>query len=52
VPWEWFEYNLWRNIYKCTPLELERILEERYADEIETDVILYNFESQMMGMKR
>jgi len=52
VPWEWTEYNLWRNVYKCTPWELERAFEERLWSEIQTDLVLYNFENQMMGMKR
>jgi len=54
VPWEWTYYNLWKNVYSCTPLELEQILEERYWDEIQIDLLCYNFENEMqsMSMKR
>jgi len=52
VPWEWTYYKLWKNVYGCTPLELEQILEERFLDDVLVDLACYNFEQQRQSMRK
>jgi len=51
VPWVWTEYCLWKHVYGCTPVELEVILAKYDWDDIQEDMVCYNFDQQRQNRK-
>jgi len=52
APAEWLELRLWRDVYHCTPLELERIIARFGLRRVMTDLAMINLEQVNAQAKR
>ena len=52
APWAYIEMMLWRDVYRCTPVELEGIVERYGVQRVLLDLAMVGVEAENRRLKR
>lgn len=51
-PFEWQVFQLWREVYRCTPVELEAVMERFGIQRVMTDAAMLSLAEENARLKR